>query len=83
MAAYRGLKSNCQAGGAKHFLVMPDDITKDMGCELQLGKLGLNAGERKFHWEGSAELTALPRRAEPEIRGGFLTMAACSGGDCG
>lgn len=48
-AAYRGLKTNCKADGAKHFSVMPDDISKDKGRELQLGKLRLNARERKFH----------------------------------
>lgn len=51
------MKRNYRAEGAKQFSVKPDDVTKNMDWELQFGKLGLNARERRFCWKGSAALT--------------------------
>lgn len=46
--SHRGLRRNHRTNGAKHFLVKPDDLTKNMGWKLEFRNLGWNARERKF-----------------------------------
>lgn len=80
-ATCRGLRRSHRAEGAKLILVKPEDLTKNIGWELQFRKLGWNARERKFDFKGSAELDCVTRGGGCVVWGGCLAMADCSAGE--